>query len=182
MKTGKFLTFEGLDGGGKSTQAKHLAQWLRDEHGLNVVETREPGGTPLGEKLRQLVLAGKAHDPISETLLMLTARCEHISKVIKPALAKGEWVVCDRFADSTYAYQGGGRGVDEAFIQTTSKKVQDGIFPDMTFYVKTRTPTTPRCHCCRDWPMMKLLNPRPAIFIGEWRVLMKKLPSGKNRE
>ena len=137
MKAGKFITFEGLDGGGKSTQAKHLAQWLRDEHGLSVVETREPGGTPLGEKLRQLVLAGKVHDSISETLLMLTARCEHVSKVIKPALTKGEWVICDRFADSTYAYQGGGRGVDEEFIQTTSQKVQDGVFPDMTFYIKT---------------------------------------------
>ena len=140
------------------------------------------GGTPLGEKLRQLVLAGKAHDPISETLLMLTARCEHISKVIKPALAKGEWVVCDRFADSTYAYQGGGRGVDEAFIQTTSKKVQDGIFPDMTFYVKTphadnaSVPLLPRL--ADD----ETFESASGDFIGEWRVLMKKLPSGKNRE
>lgn len=104
---GRFITLEGVDGAGKSTHTVWIADFLRDQ-GLEVISTREPGGTPLGEKLRALVLT----DPMgldTETLLMFAARCEHVRQVIEPALARGAWVVCDRFTDATYAYQGGGR-------------------------------------------------------------------------
>ena len=129
MKTGKFLTFEGLDGGGKSTQAKHLAQWLRDEHGLNVVETREPGGTPLGEKLRQLVLAGKAHDPISETLLMLTARCEHISKVINRLWQKANGWYATALPIPHTPIKAAGAVLTKRLFKRHQKKCKTAFFP-----------------------------------------------------
>ena len=106
---GRFITLEGVDGAGKSTHTGWIADFLRAQ-GLEVVATREPGGTPLGEKLRALVL----NDPMgldTETLLMFAARCEHARQVIEPALARGAWVVCDRYTDASYAYQGGGRGL-----------------------------------------------------------------------
>ena len=106
--SGKFITFEGIDGAGKSSHVEWLAQWLRD-HGKTVVVTREPGGTALGERLRELLLNEPMHLE-TETLLMFAARREHLAQVIEPALARGEWVICDRFSDATYAYQGGGRG------------------------------------------------------------------------
>ena len=106
---GRFITLEGIDGAGKST---HVA-WIRDTltgRGNRVVATREPGGTPLGERLRELLLReAMTHD--TEALLMFAARREHLEQVIRPALARGEWVLCDRFTDATYAYQGGGHGV-----------------------------------------------------------------------
>ena len=105
---GKFITFEGIDGAGKSTHVDASAALLR-QRGVEVVVTREPGGTPLGEKLRALLLA----EPMSvetETLLMFAARCEHVATVIAPALERGAWVISDRFTDATRAYQGGGRG------------------------------------------------------------------------
>ena len=110
--TGKFITFEGIDGAGKSTHIATVVDVL-GARGLEVVSTREPGGTPLGEKLRELLL----HEPMNletEALLMFAARREHLALVIEPALARGAWVVCDRFSDATFAYQGGGRGLDKA--------------------------------------------------------------------
>lgn len=127
---GKFISFEGIDGAGKSTHCTFVADLLRDM-GHQVVRTREPGGTPLGEKLRALLLA-EAMGPETETLLMFAARCEHIATVIEPALARGDWVVSDRFTDATYAYQGGGRGVTETKIQVLENWVQDGLQPDLT--------------------------------------------------
>ncbi|MGB8882716.1 MAG: dTMP kinase, partial [Azonexus sp.] len=112
---GKFITFEGIDGAGKSSHVEWLATFLRDK-GKLVHVTREPGGTELGEKLRELLLHKSMHLE-TETLLMFAARREHLAKVIEPALANGEWVVCDRFSDATYAYQGGGRGLDRAKLQ-----------------------------------------------------------------
>lgn len=109
---GKFITFEGIDGAGKSSHVEWLAEWLRRD-GRVVHVTREPGGTELGEKLRELLLHASMHLE-TETLLMFAARREHLARLIEPALAKGEWVVCDRFSDATYAYQGGGRGLDRA--------------------------------------------------------------------
>jgi dTMP kinase len=105
---GKFITFEGIDGAGKSSHVEWLAETLR-QRGLVVHVTREPGGTPLGEKLRELLLNESMHLE-TETLLMFAARREHLAQVIEPALSRGEWVVCDRFTDATFAYQGGGRG------------------------------------------------------------------------
>ena len=127
---GRFITLEGVDGAGKSTHTVWIADFLRAQ-GLDVVSTREPGGTPLGEKLRGLLLT----DPMgldTETLLMFAARCEHLHQVIEPALARGAWVVCDRYTDATYAYQGGGRGLGASRVAALEDWMQAGQ-PDRTW-------------------------------------------------
>ncbi len=129
-KRGKFVTLEGIDGAGKSTHIGWLQERLK-AHGVEVVLTREPGGTPLGEALRELVI-GREMDPETETLLIFAARREHLARVIEPALARGTWVVCDRFTDATFAYQGGGRGVPVARIAALEAWVQRGLQPDLT--------------------------------------------------
>lgn len=127
---GRFITLEGVDGAGKSTHV----QWLADAiaaRGHRVVATREPGGTPLGESLRALLLSTPmTHE--TETLLMFAARREHVVDVIAPALARGEWVLCDRFTDATFAYQGGGHGVAPAFIDELATRVHGACNPDVT--------------------------------------------------
>ena len=127
---GKFITFEGIDGAGKSSHVNWLADTLR-QRGLTVQVTREPGGTPLSKKLRELLLNEPMHLE-TETLLMFAARREHIARVIEPALARGEWVVCDRFSDATWAYQGGGRGLDKTKFLTLEHWVLDHLQPDLT--------------------------------------------------
>ncbi len=129
---GKFITLEGIDGAGKSTHLEWLAKLLR-QRAITVRVTREPGGTVLGEKLRQILLDpdNKMHAE-TETLLMFAARREHLDKVIEPALVKGEWVVCDRYADATFAYQGGGRGVDWSRLAQIEKWTLRGLQPDLT--------------------------------------------------
>jgi dTMP kinase len=127
---GRFITLEGVDGAGKSTHVAWLAATLQAQ-GRAVVATREPGGTPLGEQLRELLLhAPMTHD--SEALLMFAARCEHVERVIRPALARGDWVLCDRFTDATYAYQAGGHGVDPARIAALAQWVHGDCNPDLT--------------------------------------------------
>jgi dTMP kinase len=127
---GRFITLEGIDGAGKSTHAA----WLKDAitaRGQTVVATREPGGTALGEALRQLLLEQPmTHD--TEALLMFAARREHVAQVIGPALARGDWVLCDRFTDATYAYQGGGHGVATARIAELERFVHGDCQPDLT--------------------------------------------------
>jgi dTMP kinase len=127
---GKFITFEGIDGAGKSSHVEWLADWLRTQ-GKTVHVTREPGGTELGEKLRALLLNDPMHLE-TETLLMFAARREHLARLIEPALARGEWVVCDRFSDATYAYQGGGRGLDRAKFLALEHWVHEHVQPDLT--------------------------------------------------
>ena len=127
---GKFITFEGIDGAGKSSHVEWLAERLRQQERV-VHVTREPGGTELGEKLRELLLHASMHLE-TETLLMFAARREHVAKLIEPALAKGEWVVCDRFSDASYAYQGGGRGLDRAKLQQLEHWVHGDLQPDLT--------------------------------------------------
>ena len=127
---GKFITFEGIDGAGKSSHVEWLAETLR-QRGLVVKVTREPGGTELGEKLRGLLLSESMHLE-TETLLMFAARCEHLAQVIEPALKRGEWVVCDRFTDATFAYQGGGRGLDRNKLQQLEHWVHENLQPDLT--------------------------------------------------
>jgi dTMP kinase len=127
---GKFITFEGIDGAGKSSHVEWLAENLR-ARGLVVHVTREPGGTELGEKLRTLLLNEPMHLE-TETLLMFAARREHLARLIEPALARGEWVICDRFSDATYAYQGGGRGLDRAKFLTLEHWVHEHLQPDLT--------------------------------------------------
>jgi dTMP kinase len=131
--TGKFITLEGIEGAGKSTLAQFASAWL-GRHGIAVRLTREPGGTPLAERVRQIVLERGAEpvSPLTETLLMFAARALHVESVIRPALARGEWVVCDRFTDATRAYQGSGRGVDAALIDALALAVHGDLKPDCT--------------------------------------------------
>jgi len=126
----RFITLEGVDGAGKSTHIPFIAERVRAA-GHDVVTTREPGGTKLGETLRDLLLnAPMSHD--TETLLMFAARREHLERVIRPALSRGAWVLCDRYTDATWAYQGGGHGVDAALIAALEKGVHDDCRPDCT--------------------------------------------------
>ena len=127
---GKFITLEGVDGAGKSTLVSWVADRLR-KTGREVLVTREPGGTPLAERLRRLVLA-EPMDPFAETLLMFAARADHVQKLIAPALARGSWVVCDRFTDATLAYQGGGKGVPAEQIRQLAQATHPGLAPDQT--------------------------------------------------
>lgn len=130
---GKFITLEGIEGAGKSTQCDFLLELL-SAHGIRAVLTREPGGTRLGEAVRAILLDTglPAMAPLTELLLMFAARAEHISKVIEPALSRGDWVICDRFTDATYAYQGGGRGLDVSAIEQLETLVQHELRPDYT--------------------------------------------------
>jgi dTMP kinase len=128
--SGRFITFEGIDGAGKSTQIAAVAETLRAQ-GHALVLTREPGGTPLGERLRELILNQPMSSP-TETLLVFAARCEHLAVVIRPALARGEWVLCDRFTDATYAYQSGGRGLPAQAIARLEDWVHPDLRPDLT--------------------------------------------------
>ncbi len=130
MARGKFLTLEGLDGAGKGTHLNWLVQHLRT-NGHSVVVTREPGGTPLGEKLRGLLLSDAMHLE-TEALLMFAARRQHLAEVIEPALERGDWVVSDRFTDASYAYQGGGRGLSNARLAVLEQWVQGELQPDQT--------------------------------------------------
>ena len=131
--TAKFITLEGSEGVGKTTNLEHIKTLLNDE-GIDYIVTREPGGTELGEQLRELLL-GHKHDGMAdetELLMMFAARSEHLDKVIKPALKKGQWVLCDRFTDATFAYQGGGRGIDLNRISILEDYVQGDCRPDLT--------------------------------------------------
>ena len=129
--TGRFITLEGIDGAGKSTHAAFIAARINAQ-GRKVVATREPGGTTLGEKLR-LLLLNESMTRDTEALLMFAARREHLELVIRPALGRGDWVVCDRFTDATYAYQGGGHGVPFARIRELERWVHEDCQPDVTF-------------------------------------------------
>lgn len=130
LTRGKFITFEGIDGAGKSSHIAGIAEFLR-QRGINVVSTREPGGTPLGEKLREMLLHEKMHLE-TEAMLMFAARREHLALVIEPALDRGEWVICDRFSDATYAYQGGGRGLNKEKFAQLEQWVHGHLQPDLT--------------------------------------------------
>lgn len=127
---GKLITLEGVDGSGKSTHSAFVEALLRGR-GHRVLRTREPGGTPLAEALRRLVLE-TSMDGVCEALLMFAARADHVQRVIRPALDGGTWVVCDRFTDATRAYQGGGKGVPAALIESLADAAHPGLWPDMT--------------------------------------------------
>jgi len=133
MRPGRFITLEGIEGAGKSTVARYILEWLQ-ERSVPAVLTREPGGTALAERVRELVLQpdGEAIPAAAETLLMFAARSIHLANLIRPALARGDWVVCDRFTDATRAYQGGGRGIDPASIESLATLVHADLTPDLT--------------------------------------------------
>ena len=148
---GRFITLEGGEGAGKSTQARLLAAWLA-EKSIDAALTREPGGTPGAEDIRNLLVTGDVGrwDPLTETLLHYAARREHFSRLILPALEAGQWIICDRFIDSTLAYQGYGQGIDHAAIASLRQTVLGGFTPDLTLILdvspetrRTRTASRP---------------------------------------
>lgn len=132
---GQFISIEGLEGAGKSTQADVLVAWLKAK-GVEVIRTREPGGTPIAEAIRNLVLAHHSEkmDATTELLMVFAARKQHVEALIRPALAAGKWVVSDRFTDATYAYQGGGRQIPEADIKQVEHLALGGFKPDLTVW------------------------------------------------
>ena len=133
---GRFITLEGSEGSGKSTNLSYIHQHLQ-QAGIDVVLTREPGGTPLGESIRELLLDHRQQAMASDTelLLMFAARAQHLNELIIPALDAGKWVLCDRFTDATYAYQGAGRGIDNQRIALLEQWVQGELRPDLTFFL-----------------------------------------------
>lgn len=138
MRRGRFITLEGIDGAGKSSHVHWIARFLRDR-GIRVIVTREPGGTPAGEKLRRLMLKSRQRlHAETETLLMFAARREHLARVIGPTLKKGIWVLCDRFTDATYAYQSGGSGVPWNKISALEQWVHPDFQPDLTILFDIR--------------------------------------------
>ncbi len=125
-----FIALEGIEGTGKTTQLPRLGEFLKSR-GAPALTTREPGGTPLGERIRDILLHGPEMGPDSELLLMFAARAEHLRQVILPALTRGEWVICDRFTDASYAYQGAGRGIDGGRVGELEAWTQQGLRPDL---------------------------------------------------
>ena len=130
---GKFITIEGTEGVGKSTNIQFIQTYLAKRN-IPLVTTREPGGTPLAEQIRDILLQNREEkmDEAAELLLVFAARAQHIQQVILPALESGQWVLCDRFTDATYAYQGGGRGLDQALIKLLEDRIQQSLQPDLT--------------------------------------------------
>jgi len=131
-----FITLEGSEGSGKSTNLTHIRNYLQQQ-GITLIETREPGGTPVGEAIRSLLLDSRNTSMVSDTelLLMFAARAQHLAELIIPALERGEWVLCDRFTDATYAYQGWGRGISQQRIAELETWVQGSLRPDYTLYL-----------------------------------------------
>jgi len=131
---GLFITLEGIEGSGKSTQIRHLAELL-DRAGFRVLQTREPGGTATAEAIRHILLTPASHEPVTpqaEALLILAARCQHVTHLIRPALRRGTLVLCDRFSDSTFAYQGFARGLDLQWLRAANEGATGGLTPDLT--------------------------------------------------
>lgn len=151
MKPGRFIALEGGEGAGKSTQARLLAEALR-ARGIEVVTTREPGGTPGAEAIRALLLHGEGDgwNPRAEALLFAAARSDHVEKLIRPALARGAWVVCDRFLDSSRAYQGGGGGLSDRDICELHHIGSAGLLPDMTVLIEVSPDIANRRVALRD--------------------------------
>ncbi|AEY64452.1 dTMP kinase [Clostridium sp. BNL1100] len=136
MRKGLFITVEGTDGSGKTTQIKLMEEFLKAA-GINVVLSREPGGTEISEMIRNLILDPRNIDisPLTELMLYAAARAQHVFQVIRPALESGKYVICDRFVDSSYAYQGCGRGVDLKTVADVNRAAVDGVVPDITFFL-----------------------------------------------
>lgn len=139
---GRFITLEGAEGVGKSTSLDCVHRFLA-QRGIDALITREPGGTPLAEEIRRVLLAPRDErvDAVAETLLIFSARAQHFATVIEPALRSGRWVLCDRFTDSTFAYQGGGRGVPIAFLETLAAQVHGDCWPHLTLYLDASVET-----------------------------------------
>lgn len=165
MSMGRFIAFEGGEGAGKSTQARLLADALR-ERGVDVVLTREPGGTQGAEAIRGLLLGneGEGWNPRAEALLFAAARSDHAERLIRPALASGKWVVCDRFLDSSRAYQGGGGGLDDADICTLHQIGSAGLLPDLTLLITVAPEVAERRLALRDGDESDRIGSRPLAY------------------
>ena len=165
MKMGKFIVFEGGEGAGKSTQARLLAVALR-AHGLDVVQTREPGGTPGAEAIRALLLGldGQAWQPRAEALLFAAARSDHVERLIRPALMVGKWVICDRFVDSSRAYQGGAGGLSDAEILDLHRIGSGGLLPDKTLLIEISPAEAARRLALRDADGADRIGGRDAAY------------------
>lgn len=137
MTPGRFITLEGGEGAGKSVNLAFVQDWLNRHAGATVLTTREPGGTPVGEEIRRLFLQQESLAPEAELLLVFAARVQHLRQVIQPALARGDWVLSDRFVDASYAYQGGGRGLELSRIAYLEDWLQDGLRADLTLLLDT---------------------------------------------
>ena len=181
MKRGRFLTLEGPEGAGKSTHLSLLAERLRAQ-GLTVLTTREPGGTQLGEAIRNLLqfdAAGESPVPRAELLLFLSSRAQLTERVIRPALARGEWVLSDRFCDSTFAYQGYGRGMDVAELQMLNAFATDGLMPDLTLLLDITQEESLRRVAQREGPADRFEQERATFHrkLAEgFRALAEKAP------
>lgn len=169
MSRGKFITLEGGEGAGKSTQARLLADALRGR-GLQVIVTREPGGTPGAERIRDLLLAtegeteGEGWGARAEALLFAAARSDHVERLIEPALARGNWVVCDRFIDSSRAYQGGGSGLDDSEVMALHQIGSRGMLPDITLLLEVSPEVAARRIADRDGDCSDRISARSAAY------------------
>lgn len=163
MKPGRFIALEGGEGAGKSTQARLLAEALR-ARGIEVVTTREPGGTPGAEAIRALLLHGEEWNPRAEALLFAAARSDHVEKLIRPALARGAWIVCDRFLDSSRAYQGGGGGLSDRDIRELHRIGSSGLLPDMTVLIEVLPDTANQRVALRDSAGTDRIGSRDSIY------------------
>jgi dTMP kinase len=171
VMTGKFITFEGGDGAGKTTQIRRLAAALAASR-RTVTVTREPGGTATAESIRRLILSGRAEQfgPEGEAILFAAARADHVDRVIRPALARGEWVLCDRFADSTRVYQGGAGGADEKLLRALERVAVGETTPDLTFILDV--PAAIGLARVRD--RLVSVGARPDRFEGEEMTLQER--------
>ena len=158
MDQGRFITLEGIEGVGKTTNIEFL-RGLLEQKGIDVLVTREPGGTPLAEEVRDVLLKARdeSMDPITESLLIFAARTQHVSTVIQPALNEGRWVLCDRYTDATYAYQGGGRGVALETLERLAEFAQGSLWPDLTIYLDAPV----------DQALARIANRQPERFETE---------------
>lgn len=165
MKAGRFIAFEGGEGAGKSTQARMLAEALRSR-GQACVVTREPGGTKGAEEIRALLLGteGDGWFPRAEALLFAAARSDHVERLIRPALARGEWVICDRFVDSSRAYQGGGGGLSDAEVMDLHLIGSEGLLPDMTVLIEVSPPVVAARLAARDGENSDRIGGRDASY------------------
>lgn len=180
MARGRFIAFEGGEGAGKSTQSRLLAETLR-EHGLEVVTTREPGGTPGAEAIRQLLLdaEGEGWNARAEALLFAAARADHVARLIRPALERGAWVVCDRFLDSSRAYQGGGGGLDDADILALHRIGSEGLLPDLTLLIEAPDAQIEERLARRDGGENDRIGGREAAFHTRVRAAFARLAAAE---
>lgn len=163
---GRFISLEGSEGVGKSTNLVFVCDWLK-HRGFEVVATREPGGTPMAERIRDLLLSSDDDEPLDESaelLLMFAARAQHLARLIRPALARGAWVVTDRFTDATFAYQGSARGIDSERIVQLERLVQQGLQPDLTLWLDMPVACAAERLAGRGGPMDRFERERGDFF------------------